>query len=84
MINIIDYQLLINTSYINNIKKILAKYNGSYITIDNEFSIKKVHSLLVNNNIYKPSNDTEMIYLGLYYGEIEKDYDLMKKYYKQK
>ena len=95
---------------INDIKKVLRRYNRSYITIDNELSIKKIHLLLVDNNIYKPSNVTEMIYLGLYYQnikgmkeyylifinmgssdamyslgvyyeEIEKDYDQMKKYF---
>ena len=71
--------------HINDIKKVLMRYNRYYYTytpIDNELSIKKIYSLLVDNNIYEPSNVTEMIYLGYYYEEIEKDDDLMKKYYR--
>ena len=69
--------------YIIDIKELLGIYNSSYIAIDDELSIKKIHLLLVNYNIYEPSNVIEMIYLGWYYREIEKDYDLMKIYYKQ-
>ena len=67
--------------YIVDIINVLAKYNSSYIAIDNEFSIKKIHSLLINNNIYEPSNATEMIYLGWYYQYTENNYAKMKKYY---
>ena len=70
--------------YINNIKDVVKRYNCGYTLIDNELSIKKICLLLINNNIYEPSNVTEIIYLGWYYEYIEKDYDLMKRYYKQK
>ena len=70
--------------YINDIKKVLVKHNSLYIAIDNELSIKKIHLLLTNNNIYKPSNGIEISYLGWFYQYIEKNYDQMKKYYKQK
>ena len=67
--------------YIIDIKEILAKYNCLYIAINDSFSIKKIRSLLVDNNIYEPSNVTEIHYLGWYYEYIEKDYVKMKRYY---
>ena len=67
--------------YINDIKEVLVRYDSSYITIDNELSIKKIHLLLINNNIYEPSNITEINYLGWYYQYTKKDYANMKRYY---
>src|SRR5437867_3039839 len=63
------------------IKNILSKYNCNYIEINNQNSLGRIHNLLLNKLLFEPSNDIEMLYLGIYYHTIEQNYDLMVKYY---
>jgi len=52
-----------------------------YIKIENETSLEKIYNLFINNIFEEPSKDIEYLYYGVYYQKIEKNYDLMKKYY---
>ena len=54
---------------INDIKYIISTYNYTYIK-NQISSISRINNLLINEIIFSQSNDTEMIYLGLYYREI--------------
>jgi hypothetical protein len=51
-----------------------------YLPIDNESSIKKIHNLLINDQIFEPELAIEMQYLGFYYN-LKNDYTEMEKYY---
>jgi len=59
----------------------LNKYNLKYIKIKNETSLTKIYNLFKSNIFEESSTDIEYFYYGVYYDEIEKNYDLMKKYY---
>jgi TPR repeat protein len=52
-----------------------------YLNINNEDSIKKIYDLLINTKIFEPINAIENHYLGWYYCIINKNYDLVPKYY---
>ena len=67
---------------INNIKNVMNDHISVYIKVPIE-SIKRVHDLLINNIIYNPLNCSDMNYFGWFYKHIKKDYNLIKKYYKQ-
>ena len=67
-------------SLVSDIKNVIFEhgYNYTEIPID---SVKQIHNLLINNVSFEPLNDTEMSYLGLYYQNIKKNYNLMKRYF---
>jgi TPR repeat protein len=65
----------------DQIKKFIQNHNNTYFLIEDKSSIKKIYDLLINNIIYEPENIIENYYLGLYYDQIKKNYDLAKKYY---
>ena len=68
----IDYELEIKNNVTSN------DYN--YIEIENEDSKKKIYDLLINHITFDSTVLIEVIYLA-YYHFINKNYDLMKKYY---
>ena len=56
--------------------------NGSghyYYTVENDIdnfeSISKIHSLFSKNIHFEPFNSAEFYYYGIFYGNVEKDYD---------
>ena len=60
------------------------KKNGSkYVKIENEASLLKIYNLFCHNIFIEPdfSDSLELFYYGYYYKNLEKNYDLMKKYY---
>jgi len=59
----------------------LKNYNLIYLKIENENSLEKIYNLFKSNIYEEPSTDVEYLYYGAYYKNIEKNYDLMKKYY---
>jgi hypothetical protein len=65
-------QQIIN--YLNNI-------SHAYIDINNEHSIEKIYNLLINDIMFEAENIIENHYLGWYYGNVTKNYDLMKEQY---
>ena len=64
-----------------SIKDFVLKLDYSYVQINDHISINKIYNLFYNKIIYDTDNDTEQLYLGFYYEKIEKNYELMKKYY---
>ena len=68
-------------NYEQEIKNVVVKYNCLYINIDNEKSINNIYHLFIKNIVFEPELSIEMLYLGYYYNNIEKDYNQMKKYY---
>ena len=60
---------------------ICEKLKLEYIRIENDSSLEKIYHLFLNKKIFDPLSSIELFYLGVYYFEIEKDYDQMKKYY---
>tara|TARA_R110001599_G_scaffold54300_1_gene151116 strand:+ start:1090 stop:1962 length:873 start_codon:yes stop_codon:yes gene_type:complete len=63
------------------LKNCLEKYGLIYVPIDGEDSLTKIYNLWVNNIFEEPELQTEIFYYGSYYQNVEKNYDLMKKYY---
>ena len=62
---------------INHIESI----NCRYIKINNESDLLIIYDLFKNDIIGNNLNSIICLYYGFYYGNIIKDYDLMKKYY---
>jgi len=60
--------------YILNLNKI------NYLKIENKNSLEKIYNLFKNKIFEEPTIDLEYSYYGVYY-YIEKNYDLMKKYF---
>ena len=58
---------LINNKYVHFIKKILLKYNGKYLSIDNDESLKKIYKLFKNNIKFNAKTDIEMLYYSEYH-----------------
>ena len=65
------------------IKGLIESHGNDYVPIEQESSIKVVYDLfLLNQKIADEDlNSTECLYYGYYYMNIEKNYDLVKKYY---
>jgi len=59
---------------------ILEKYDLKYVKIENEKSLEKIYNLF-KNIFEEPSTVIEYLYCGVYYENVEENYDLMKKYY---
>lgn len=67
---------------LNTIKNIIHNNGCIYMPIYNDESINNIYELLVNNVVYEPIHNVDYVYLGIYYGEMQKDPLLMKKYLK--
>ena len=66
----------------DSLKEYIENNFNEYIPIKNIQSLKKIHNLCLNKIHFNPETSEEFYYYGIYYYEdIEKDYDLMKKYY---
>ena len=65
---------------IEEITKVLKKYELKYVEIEDEESLDKIHNLFINNVIYEFTSSIEHLYGGAYY-EIFHDYNKMKKHY---
>jgi len=63
----------------DSIKSWCKEHGLVYIIIPNK-SLKIIHDLLINNIFGKPKKSMEFHYFGKYY-ELQKKYDLMRKYY---
>jgi tetratricopeptide (TPR) repeat protein len=64
---------------LNKINDYINKNNFVILNIPNE-NINNIYDLYFNNNIREIDNDIECLYYGIYY-KINKNYELMKKYY---
>lgn len=58
----------------------LREKEWDYLKIENEESVQKIYNLLLNDFIFDPQNEVEMIYLATYHCT-NKKYDLVEKYY---
>jgi hypothetical protein len=68
---------------INTIKSILDKYSITNINIP-DFLVENIYNLFVNNikcDVDLLNNDILYLYFGIYYRYIERNDELMKKYY---
>lgn len=67
--------------------KHLKNIGLTYIKINNDDLLEKIYDLYVNgnmidiNNFYLEDKSILLLYVGAYYETIEKNYELMKKYY---
>ena len=61
------------------IKEHVSKKNFTFIPIENESSIKRIHNLLIKDKFEEPEHNVEYYYYGVYY-RIKKDYETMKEY----
>ena len=67
-----------------NIKEICLKYNKIYddkYEYLSEFILLLFNSNDINNNLNLENDDNKFLWIGLYYYEVKKDYEQMKKYY---
>ena len=71
----------INLDKKGNLISFLKSLNLCYVEIENQDSLGKIHDLFLKNSLFEPKTDVEMFYFGVYYGLIEKNHSLMKKYY---
>ena len=70
------------TEQVCGIRQVLEEHNSAYIDIDNQLSLHKIHTLICEHIVKDdPINSLECLYFGWYYSHIEKNYNLMKKYY---
>ena len=60
------------------VNNILSK--NDYSTLEHIDSIDKIYDLYANNIMFEPETIGEIMYVGIYY-EINKQYDLMIKYF---
>lgn len=63
------------------LKKELAKLNIIYVSIEDEHSIIKIYDLYANKKKFKPIDDVECYYVGMYHYIHTSDNCLVKKYF---
>jgi TPR repeat protein len=76
----------LNNEENDELKQLFEKFNVNY-SIDT-YSFRRIYDLFINNVTFEPNINNidyidDLYYLGIYYQYVNKNYDLMKKYYLQ-
>jgi len=74
----------LNKTEINELNKILKnKCKNLFIVDHNYIYSREYYNLFIKDVIFEPNNTNDLYFLGMYYQYINKNYELMKKYYLQ-
>ena len=65
----------------DEIRDKLKNINLIYVPIEKEKDLLNIYNLFINKHHFEPETSIEMLYLGGYYNNIEKNDELCEKYY---